>query len=148
MTRHKVVLDQIDLVTRDYEASCAFYRRLGVALPERPIGADGIGHSEATMDGMELAIDNEKLAGIYNAAWRRPGGSSRALLGFKVDSRAAVDAIHADLVAAGYASRQQPYDTFWGSRYAIVADPDGNDVGIMSPSEDAHRSWPPKDSPG
>ncbi|MDA1073969.1 MAG: hypothetical protein O3A63_04305 [Proteobacteria bacterium] len=23
-----------------------------------------------------------------------------------------------------------PYDTFWGSRYAIINDPDGNNVGV------------------
>jgi len=25
--------------------------------------------------------------------------------------------------AAGYPGRQQPFDAFWGARYAIVADP-------------------------
>ena len=34
-----------------------------------------------------------------------------------------------------------------GARYAIVVDPDGNDVGIMSPSDDTMRSWPPTPSP-
>jgi catechol 2,3-dioxygenase-like lactoylglutathione lyase family enzyme len=147
MVRHRPVLDQIDLVARDFDASRAFYRRLGVELPEQPIGADGIGHATAEWPGMELAIDNEKLARVYNAAWRR-GAGSRALIGFRVETRAAVDEIYADLVDAGYEGRQQPYDAFWGARYAVVADPDGNDVGIMSPSDDAHRSWPPKDSPG
>ena len=51
------------------------------------------------------------------------------------------------LTAAGYAGRQPPYDTFWGARYAVVADPDGNDVGIMSALDPARRSWPPKPSP-
>jgi len=31
---------------------------------------------------------------------------------------------------------------------AIVADPDGNDVGLMSPVDDARRTWPPAESPG
>ena len=30
-------------------------------------------------------------------------------------------------------SQQEPYDAFWGARYAIVEDPDGNAVGLMSP---------------
>jgi hypothetical protein len=37
------------------------------------------------------------------------------------------------LTAAGYAGPQPPYDAFWGARYAIVQDPDDNDVGLMSP---------------
>jgi hypothetical protein len=42
---------------------------------------------------------------------------------------------------------QVPYDAFWGARYAIVADPDGNEVGLMSPRDDDRRSFPPADSP-
>jgi catechol 2,3-dioxygenase-like lactoylglutathione lyase family enzyme len=33
-------------------------------------------------------------------------------------------------------------------RYAIVADPSGNDVGLMSPVDESMRSWPPEESPG
>jgi uncharacterized glyoxalase superfamily protein PhnB len=69
------------------------------------------------------------------------------VIGFSVDTRDHVDRIHAALVAAGHESRQVPYDAFWGARYAIVADPDGNDVGIMSPMDDTMRSWPPTPSP-
>lgn len=47
----------------------------------------------------------------------------------------------------GYLGRQPPFDAFWGARYAIVADPDGNDVGLMSPVEESRRTWPPEESP-
>ena len=36
----------------------------------------------------------------------------------------------------------EPIDAFWGARYAVVNDPDGNHVGIMSPSDEEHRSVP------
>jgi hypothetical protein len=32
--------------------------------------------------------------------------------------------------------------------YAVVADPDGNDVGILSLLDPSRRSWPPQESPG
>jgi uncharacterized glyoxalase superfamily protein PhnB len=54
-----------------------------------------------------------------------------------------VDRIYAELTAAGHAGQQPPYDAFWGSRYAIVCDPDGNFVGLMSPPEQAHRKPSP-----
>ncbi|WP_342782045.1 VOC family protein [Trebonia kvetii] len=41
--------------------------------------------------------------------------------------------IYADLVATGYRGQQPPYDAFWGARYAVIEDPDGNAAGIMSP---------------
>jgi predicted lactoylglutathione lyase len=141
------VLTQINLVARDHRATCDFYRRLGLDVPDGA-WSDGIRHSEITGEnGFELAIDNEHLAKIYHAGWRRPGGSSRALIGFSVATRDEVDRLYAELTGAGHPGIQQPYDTFWGARYAIVADPDGNDVGIMSPPEESRRSWPPKESP-
>ena len=38
---------------------------------------------------------------------------------------------------------QPPNDAFWGSRYAVVVDPNGNRIGLKSPVEDAFRSTPP-----
>ena len=83
-------------------------------------------------------------------ARRVPGRSGRGAAwssGSALGSRAAVDERYADLIDAGYAGRQPPFDAFWGARYAIVADPDGNDVGLMSPIDDARRTWPPTESP-
>ncbi len=148
MSDQGLLLNQLNLVARDFDATLAFYRRLGVEIPEHPSPGE-IRHAEVTLaNGFVLEFDNLALARTYNAAWRGPAGSSRALLGFSVATREAVDERYADLVSAGYVGRQPPYDTFWGARYAVVADPDGNDVGIMSPQDDSRRSWPPKESPG
>jgi len=147
MAKRGPVLDQLNLVARDFEASAAFYRQLGLEVPEAP-ESFGIRHADlAFPSGFSLDLDNEKLASVYNASWRRPESRARALIGFRFETRDAVDAKYAELTAAGHPGRQVPYDTFWGARYAIVADPDGNDVGLMSPPDPARRSWPPKSSP-
>ena len=74
----------------------------------------------------------------------RVGPAVRArCIGFKVESRDEVDRLFADLTGAGYRGQQPPYDAFWGARYAIVEDPDGNAVGLMSPSDPASAgAWP------
>lgn len=64
------------------------------------------------------------------------------MIGFKVASREAVDGIYTDLTSAGYVSQQEPYDAFWGARYAIVEDPSGNAVGLMSPVDPSRRAEP------
>ena len=69
------------------------------------------------------------------------------VLGWLVSSRDDVDFTYADMTAAGHMGVQVPYDTFWGARYAIVADPDGHHVGIMSPSDEARKYWPPTPAP-
>jgi hypothetical protein len=51
------------------------------------------------------------------------------------------------IVARGHTGCQPPYDAFWGSRYAIIEDPDGNRVGLMSPSEESAKFWPPSTPP-
>ncbi len=145
-------LNQLNLVCRDVDATLAFYRALGLQIHEAPRGADGIRHARASLpDGVLLEFDNETLARVYNAGWRQsaadPHSQSRSVIGFMVATRADVDRHYAALIDAGYAERQCPFDAFWGARYAIVADPDGRDVGLMSPLEEQRRIWPPAVSP-
>ena len=140
-------LDQLNLVVRDVEATVAFYRVLGLEIPEQAIWRTSTGahHAEAsTPEGLHLDFDSLALAEAYNAGARAPAAaSSPHVVSFRVESREAVDEIHSRILDLGYASAQQPYDTFWGARYAIVLDPDGNFVGVMSPADPARRSAPP-----
>jgi catechol 2,3-dioxygenase-like lactoylglutathione lyase family enzyme len=142
------LFDQIDLVVRDMEATIRFYRRLGLAIPEEKIWrtASGAHHVDLDMpNGTVVHFDSVALTRAYDAGWREPapGGGGRVVIGFSVPSRDAVDARYADLVGAGYAGTQPPYDTFWGARYAVVEDPDGNPVGLMSPPDPSKRRAPP-----
>jgi uncharacterized glyoxalase superfamily protein PhnB len=134
----------VDLVASDYEATVAFYRRLGADVDDGPPG--DIRHAHIHFDGVEIHLDNEHLASLCNSSWRA-GEQPRIVLGWQVETRDHVDAVFEDMTTAGYAGVQPPYDTFWGARYAIVADPDGHHVGIMSPSDDARRYWPPTPAP-
>ena len=129
-------LDQINLVVSDMAASVAFYRRLGVVIQDTAPEWDPHHRSADLGSGVDLDLDSETFAKQWNQGWS--GG--RVVVGFKVDSRQQVDKIHDDLVSAGYRSQQRPYDAFWGARYAIIEDPDGNCVGIMSPVDPDQRS--------
>jgi uncharacterized glyoxalase superfamily protein PhnB len=41
--------------------------------------------------------------------------------------------VYAELMSAGYESQHEPWDAFWGQRYATVRDPDGNGVDLFAP---------------
>jgi uncharacterized glyoxalase superfamily protein PhnB len=140
----KPVLDQVNLVVADMERSIDFYREVGLDVPDAPIGPHGIAHGDVAAGGtIHLDLDNLALARVYNADWRRPDGpTARIVLGFRYRSRAAVDETYERLVGAGHRGVQPPYDAFWGSRYAIVADPDGNHVGLASPPDHGASRWP------
>ncbi|MEM7015734.1 MAG: VOC family protein [Pseudomonadota bacterium] len=141
------VLDQINLVCRDMEVTLTFYRALGVDIPEEAIWrtASGPHHAEVTLPGgLELAFDSEKLAATYNQGWAKTVSmQSNGVIGFRVSSREEVEQLYEELNKVGYSCSQPPYDTFWGSRYAIFEDPDGRHVGIMSPPDSNLRQSPP-----
>jgi uncharacterized glyoxalase superfamily protein PhnB len=40
--------------------------------------------------------------------------------------------VYAELIGAGYTGHKAPWDAFWGTRYAIVKDPDGNGVDLFA----------------
>ncbi|MGE5136550.1 MAG: VOC family protein [Gemmatimonadota bacterium] len=139
-------LHMLNLVVGDMPASLEFYRRLGVAVPG---GGDAAGaHVQLRMPGgFSLELDTAESARLWHAAWRAGPASPTVVIGFSLPDREAVDERYAELTSAGYAGRQPPFDAFWGARYAIVADPDGNDVGLMSPIDESRRTWPPRESP-
>jgi len=133
-------MDQVNIVVRDMDAMAAFYNRLGVRI-ETPTPDWAPHHrSKAGQDGLDLDLDSQGFARVWNEGW--PGGPG-LVLGFRLDSRDEVDRLYGELTAAGYRGQQSPYDAFWGSRYAVVCDPDGNSVGLMSPPDPAERSAPP-----
>ena len=141
-------ISQINLVARHFDETLKFYRLIGLDIPAPMTQPPGSLHAPADMaNGFEFQLDNEHHARIYSAAWRRPTGSSSLLLSVSVGTRDEVDSTYVKLVAAGYEGRQPPYDAFWGSRFAIVADPEGNDVGLMSPAESRYEFWPPVAAP-
>ena len=133
------VLGLVTLVVKDMEASVAFYRRLGVTVPDPdPAWADV--HRSAETGGMSLDFDSESFASTWNQG-AKPGDS--AIVGFNMPSREAVDKAYNELTSDGHVGQQEPYDAFWGARYAVVEDPDGNPVGLMSPIDPSMRSAPP-----
>ena len=142
------VLDQLNLVVTDMERSIDFYRAIGFDIPDDTVWRTDSGAHHVVMkmpNGFELALDSHALAKTYNAGWRAfDGTGNRTVMSFRYADATEVDAVYEHVVGLGYVSSQPPYYTFWGSRYAIVTDPDGNHVGLMSPPERAHRGVPPR----
>ena len=143
MMDERPVLDQVNLVVRDMTESVAFYRRLGLAIPDRDPLWDDHHRSAEVPGGVDFDLDSEGFAPLWDAGWPGSKGRSGVVMGFRVASRAAVDRLYESVTGAGYAGQQEPYDAFWGARYAIVEDPDGNAVGLMSPVDPDRRSTPP-----
>ncbi|MEU6532112.1 VOC family protein [Streptomyces sp. NPDC046928] len=123
--------DAVGLVVSDMAASVAFYRRLGFPFPE---GSESEPHAEAAPPGgVRLLLDTEDTIRSFHPEWRPPAGGGRAALALRCDGPAEVDAVYEELVGAGYHGALKPWDAFWGQRYAVVQDPDGNGVDLFAP---------------
>jgi len=124
--------DMVGVVVADMAAALDFYRALGLDIPPE---ADGQPHVDITLpSGMRLAWDTHDTIRSFDPSWTPPhGGGHQVSLAFDCGDPAGVDATHGALVAAGYRSHLDPFDAFWGQRYATVLDPDGNGVDLFAP---------------
>ena len=115
------------ITTGDREASVAFYRALGFRVQEDQYGG---GRSCVDAPNQHFDIDDAEAVPRWNEGSRGPG----IVLGLEVDRREDVDDLVDRLGALGHRIQQTAYDAPWGRRFAVVEDPDGNAVALMSAS--------------
>ena len=136
-----LALEQINIVVRDMRRSLAFYRLLGVSIDDvvAPEWAEWALHhtNGVASNGVRVEFDSVAFAKQWNPGLDEAKLGSAVIPIFHVTSREEVDRVHARVIAAGHRSQKAPEDAFWGARYAIVEDPDGNAIGIMSPRDPA-----------
>jgi len=122
-------LNAIGIVVRDLDATIRFYRLLDVDLPETPDGP----HVEATLpSGVRLMLDSEDVIRSFQPDWTRETGNQLSLA-FECASADEVDALYARVVNAGFDGEKEPWDAFWGQRYAQLRDPNGVPVDLFAP---------------
>ena len=138
------VFDQINLVVRDMAAMVEFYERLGVSF--RPTIEPWTRHhrsfaESSVTDGFDFDLDSQPFAAVWDEGIAPDHVGP--VFGFKLPTPEAVDRLYEELTAAGYAGQKPPTDEFMGARYAVVADPDGNPVGLMGPIDRSRARMPP-----
>lgn len=122
-------LHTLGMVVKDMGRSLAFYRSLGLPIPD---GVDDEQHVEFdNPDGYAIGFDTEDLVRRTDPNWRAPDGQ-RINLQFQMGSPAEVDSVFARLMAEGAGLYKAPWDAFWGQRFARVTDPDGNVVSLFA----------------
>lgn len=121
--------DMLGLIASDMEATAAFYRRLGWNFPE--VGEEP--YVEVTLDtGLRVSINSVEMMKSIDPEYTDPVGQ-RMGVAFLCDSPSEVDAKYAEMTGAGYRGHKEPWDAFWGQRYAQITDPDGNIVDLFAP---------------
>jgi uncharacterized glyoxalase superfamily protein PhnB len=139
-----IVFDQANLVVHNMDETLTFYRRLGVQIDESAVWRTASGAHHVSLPGAgggHLELDSRALARRTNAGFAAERG--RIVLTFRLETREAVDELYAVMIGHEHQGLQAPYDAFWGSRYAMIEDPDGNPVALSSPVDASKTSRPP-----
>ncbi|HLF28335.1 MAG TPA: VOC family protein [Anaerolineae bacterium] len=121
--------DLIGITVRDMAAALRFYTLLGLDIPPN---LEPEQHVEVTLpNGFRIAWDSLEMMKSIDPDWTEPLGQ-RMTLAFKCGSPAEVDALYERVVQSGYRGHKAPWDAFWGQRYAVVVDPDGNLIDLFA----------------
>ncbi len=120
-------LTAIGIACENIEDSLKFYELLGFNFEK--LGKD---HYEATTKlGLRIMLDSYRLLEEINPNWQRPVSPGITLC-FEREEIDHVDDVTATLKNNGYEVIKEPWDAFWGQRYASVKDPNGNQVDIFA----------------
>lgn len=120
----------VGFVATDLPRTLAFYRALGLDIPAE---ADDAPHVEVSLDGgFRLMWDPVATIASFEPGWTAPTGGPASALAFDCGDPMAVDDTYASMVDAGYEGHKEPWDAFWGQRYATLRDPDGNGVDLFA----------------
>jgi uncharacterized glyoxalase superfamily protein PhnB len=126
-------LNAIGIVVSDMATCIRFYRLVGLDLPDTPEE----GHVEASMPGgTRLMLDSEEVLRSFRPDWSRQTGN-QVSLAFECSSPAEVDDVYARMTGGGFEGEKEPWDAFWGQRYAQLRDPDGVSVDLSAALETA-----------
>lgn len=121
-------LNATGIVVSDMARSIRFYRLLGLDVPETPEE----GHVDTFLpNGVRFMLDSEEVVKSFRPDWTRASGNQLSLA-FECSSPAEVNEVYARAVAVGFQGEKEPWDAFWGQRYAQLQDPDGVPVDLYA----------------
>jgi uncharacterized glyoxalase superfamily protein PhnB len=125
-------LYMLGLIVQDMPTALAFYRCLGLDIPE---GSETQSHVEIKMgSGMTFFLDSRptRWDPRYGAqAGDQAGGAGDrypVILEFYLQDQAALHAKYTELTERGYQGFREPYPTSFGMYFAMIKDPDGNTI--------------------
>ena len=124
-------LNAIGIVASDMGTSIRFYRALGLDVPETP----DEGHVDTFLpNGVRFMLDSEETMRSFKEDWSRETGNQISIA-FECSSPAEVDEVYARVTGEGFEGEKEPWDAFWGQRYALLGDPDGVRINLYAALE-------------
>jgi uncharacterized glyoxalase superfamily protein PhnB len=126
----KPILDAVAVSAVDIERAKVFYTMLGF---EFEGGFDSADHVEPVRRTGEPRLMIDSAALMEKLTGQVPHAPNHSIFAMLCDTPVEVDAYVRKIKDAGFAVLTEPWDAFWGQRYATVADADGYRIDLFAP---------------
>lgn len=122
-------LDAISITSKNLKETVKFYSLLGFTFADFAPDEKHIEPITKKGDVRLMIDDADLIKDITGVAPIPPTHSSFAIL---CDNPKEVDKVVSTVKSSGFEIVKDPWDAFWGQRYAIVKDPDGYMVDLFA----------------
>lgn len=115
-------ISAVGVSSSDIQKSVEFYSLLGFDFTGVDLTQDHV--EPITPDGSaRLMIDSNQM--IKDIIGEEPVQGNHSTFAIEYPSVEELNGVADKLKKAGFVFKKDPWDAFWGQRYAIIADPDG-----------------------
>ena len=120
------MLSAIGIITEDLNKSKEFYELFGFNFESF---GDG-NHLEASNGNIKIMLDSVELAKKLDPNFEYQLNSVINLC-FEFKTLDELSTKFSELKSKGFLIHKEPFDAFWGQKYAVVLDPSGNKVDLF-----------------
>jgi catechol 2,3-dioxygenase-like lactoylglutathione lyase family enzyme len=122
-------LDAVGITSSNMKQTIKFYSLLGFEFPK---DQENEGHIEpvTSKGSARLMIDKKEI--VKNIIEEDPKPGNHSTFAIQYDTPKEIDSIVEKLKGEGFKIVKEPWDAFWGQRYAVVEDPDRYRVDLYS----------------
>ena len=123
-------IDALGVTSTNLKTSVKFYSLLGFDFSSFEEDEDHIEPQHKNGE-VRLMIDKSEL--IESIIGSKPTPPNHSTFAILCTTPSEVDSVCKKIKEEGFTVVKEPWDAFWGQRYAIVQDPDGYKVDLFAP---------------
>lgn len=122
-------LNAVGVSSKNMRETVRFYTLLGFTFPEFKDDEQHI-DSLPSEGSARLMIDSHKL--LTELIGSEPVASNHSGFALQYENADELNRVSQSVKEAGFTVVKEPWDAFWGQRYSVVEDPDGNKVDLYA----------------
>ncbi len=122
-------INAVGVASTNIPKTVQFYSLLGIKFPE--LGKDEYHIESLPKEGSaKLMIDSFQM--LLDVTGKSPTPANHSVFAIEYESSEEVNKVANAIKDAGFEVEKEPWDAFWGQRYAILVDPDGYKVDLYA----------------